>query len=92
MANVVPELCVELFRAGRDGALDEMKDMQARLNFLTRSIQGRFGIAGMKAAVELLGGTGGLPRAPLKPVTDEERSTIRTALVEGGVEIPAAAD
>ncbi len=90
MANVVPELCVELFNAGRDGALEEMKEMQARLSFLTRSIQGRFGIAGMKAAAELLGGKGGLPRAPLKPVTDEERSAIRVALIEGGVEIPAA--
>ena len=92
MANVVPELCVELFGAGRDGALDEMNDLQARLSFLTRSVQGRFGIAGMKVAVELLGGMGGLPRAPLKPVTDEERSTIHAALVEGGVEIPAAAE
>ncbi|MFC1628272.1 dihydrodipicolinate synthase family protein [Gemmatimonadota bacterium] len=90
MANVVPELCVELFRAGREGALEEMKDMQARLSYLTRSIQGRFGIAGLKAAAELLGGTGGLTRAPLKPVTDEERSMIRAALVEGGVDIPAA--
>lgn len=80
MANVVPELCVEVFAAGRNGALEEMKDLQARLSFLTRSIQGRFGIAGIKAAAELLGGTGGLPRAPLKPVSDEERAAISAAL------------
>ncbi|MFC1500767.1 dihydrodipicolinate synthase family protein, partial [Candidatus Zixiibacteriota bacterium] len=90
MANVVPDLCVELFAAGRDGALEEMKDAQARLSFLTRSIQGRFGIPGMKAAAELLGGRGGFPRAPLKPVTADEKSLIRAALVEGGVDITVA--
>ena len=89
MANVVPELCVDVFTAGREGEVAEMRDLQARLSFLTRSIQGGYGIAGIKAAVELLGGTGGEPRAPLVPVDDEGRNTILAALREAGIELPA---
>ncbi|MFC1530329.1 dihydrodipicolinate synthase family protein [Gemmatimonadota bacterium] len=88
MANVVPELCVEVFAAGREGEVEEMRDLQARLSFLTRSIQGGYGISGVKAAVELLGGTGGELRAPLKPVDDDGRTAILAALREAGLELP----
>jgi 4-hydroxy-2-oxoglutarate aldolase len=89
MANVVPELCVDVFAAGLEGEMEVMRDLQAQLGFLTRSIQGRYGIAGMKAAVDLLGGTGGEPRAPLTPVGDEDRAAILASLREGGIEIPS---
>ncbi len=88
MANVVPALCVDVFTAGREGEVAEMRDLQARLSFLTRSIQGGYGIAGIKAAVELLGGTGGEPRAPLASVDDEGRNAILAALREAGIELP----
>jgi len=89
MANVVPELCVDVFTAGREGAVVEMRDLQARLSFLTGSIQGRYGIAGMKAAAELLGGTGGALRAPLTAIDDDGRTAILAALEEAGIELPA---
>jgi 4-hydroxy-2-oxoglutarate aldolase len=90
MANLVPELCVAVFEAGAAGRLEEMRDLQARLSHLTRAIQGRSGIAGLKAAADLLGGVGGPVRPPLQPVTEEERAAIAAALSEAGLDLPGS--
>lgn len=85
MANVVPDLCVELFDAGCTGEIDTVRRLQSELNFLTRAIQGRFGIPGMKAAADLLGGHGGFPRKPMQPLNDEDRTSVAAALEEAGM-------
>lgn len=85
MANVVPALCVELFEAGADGDMESVRGLQPELNFLTRAIQGRFGIPGLKAAAEMAGGHGGAPRAPLLPLTEDERSAVAAAMEEAGL-------
>ncbi|MCK4772290.1 MAG: dihydrodipicolinate synthase family protein, partial [Candidatus Latescibacteria bacterium] len=85
MGNVAPELCVELFEAGRTGDMDRVLGLQPQLGFLTRAIQGAYGIPGIKAAVDLLGGRGGAVRSPLQPLTDEDRAEVAAALEEGGV-------
>ncbi len=82
MANAVPELCVELFEAARAGDMDGMLELQPRLGFLTRVIQGGFGIAGIKAAADMLGGHGGPPRSPLPQLSEEDKATIDAALRE----------
>lgn len=85
MGNVAPELCVELFEAGRTGDMDRVLGLQPQLGFLTRAIQGAYGIPGIKAAVDLLGGRGGAVRSPLQPLTDEDRAAVAAALEEGGL-------
>jgi len=90
MANVVPELCVATFAAGRDGRCGEVPGLQVELNHLTRAIQGRFGIPGIKTAASLLGGSGGHPRLPLLAPDESGREEIRAALAEGGLLDPAA--
>ena len=83
MANAIPELCVELFEAARAGDMDDMMELQPRLGFLTRAVQGRFGIAGIKAAADLLGGHGGPPRPPLPQLSEEDEKAIDAVLREG---------
>lgn len=90
MANVVPDLCVELFDAGAADDMERVRDLQTTLNFLTREIQGAYGIPAIKAAAELLGGFGGYPRSPMRPVTDEVREEIGSALAEAGI-LPTSA-
>jgi 4-hydroxy-2-oxoglutarate aldolase len=85
MANAVPEICVELFERARTGDMDGLLELQPRLGFLTRAVQGRFGIAGIKAAADMLGGRGGPPRPPLPFLSEEDEAAIETALKEGGL-------
>ena len=73
---------VDLFRAGdRDAAAA----VQATLAPLAMDIAGAMGPAGIKAAMDLVGLSGGPTRAPLLPVSAEELETIRTRLAGAGL-------
>lgn len=85
MANVVPDLCVALYRVARRGEVEMVKVLQTELNFLTRSIQNAHGIAGLKTAATLRGGWGGYPRAPLLPLDEAGRERVAAALREVGL-------
>jgi 4-hydroxy-2-oxoglutarate aldolase len=49
------------------------------------AITARFGVAGLKAALDMLGYFGGAPRLPLLPLSDDDRTTLRGSLVKGGL-------
>ncbi len=73
---------VDLFRAGdRDAAAA----VQATLAPLAMDIAGAMGPAGIKAAMDLVGLSGGQTRAPLLPVSAEELETIRSRLAGAGL-------
>jgi 4-hydroxy-2-oxoglutarate aldolase len=85
LANVAPQLCVDLYRTFKAGRLDEAAELQRRAIPVNTAITGRFGIAGLKAALDMLGYYGGPVRSPLLPISESERETLRSILVEGGV-------
>ena len=91
LACVVPGLCVELHRLVRAKRLAEARALQCRLVPLARLVTRTHGVPGLKAALSLLGYTGGEPRSPLFPVSEEAVEDIRTALqaldVEAGVSV-----
>lgn len=62
---VVPELCVELFRAVHAGEVDRALALQEKLTPLARAVTKTYGIGGLKAAMEMASYTGGAVRAPL---------------------------
>lgn len=86
LANILPEQCVmiqTLFDAGR---LDEAKELQLKLLALNSAVTSRWGVAGLKAAMDLRGLYGGSPRLPLQPLStedkDELKAIINTAVAE----------
>ena len=62
---------------------------QQRLAPLGRDIVGTMSVPGVKAALDLVGLTGGQPRPPLLPLSLEATTLVRTLLHEAGV--PAVA-
>ncbi len=80
LASVVPDLCVELYDLVRAGRLDEARDLQRRLTPLAGLVTSKHGVPGLKAAVSLLGFTGGDPRPPLHPVGGSAVEEIRLAI------------
>jgi 4-hydroxy-2-oxoglutarate aldolase len=87
LAAVVPDECVRLWTLVRDGRLDEARALQRRLVPLARSVGAAYGIAGLKAALTLLGYTGGFPRPPLRPLRPEGADVIRRQLEELGAQV-----
>jgi len=80
VACVTPELCLELFEHVRQGRFAQALECQQRLTPLARAVTTGFGIAGLKAAMDLCGLTGGEPRPPLAPLAREGVEKIRSLL------------
>lgn len=76
VACVLPEMCVELYEAWRRGDPARAQAVQQRLLEPTAAVTTRFGIAGLKFALELRGYAGGPPRPPLLPLEDAARAEI----------------
>jgi 4-hydroxy-2-oxoglutarate aldolase len=79
---VAPKLAVAIYEAFERGEHDRARELQQRLTRLTRGIPGRYGISGLKAALDMLGYAGGRVRAPLQDADDEARREIEAVLKE----------
>ena len=77
---VVPELCLEIYRAVHDGEIDRATGLQEKLTPLARAVTKTYGIGGLKAALDMVGYTGGAVRAPLKRAGAEAGAEIEELL------------
>ena len=76
----VPEMCVEIMRAFRDGAHESTEVLQAKLTPLATAVTTTYGIGGLKSALDLSGYIGGSVRAPLKRADENARAEIKRLL------------
>jgi 4-hydroxy-2-oxoglutarate aldolase len=85
LANSFPAIVMELFRCGQ--ARDEARGvpLQARVTRINKIISGPYGPSGVKAAMNLAGLRGGIPRRPLLPLTTAQVEGIRKVLEEEGL-------
>lgn len=85
LANAFPSLAGELFECGRTRDESRGRALQERVTRINRRISGTYGVPGVKAAMDLAGFKGGLPRRPLLPLTEEQRGELRQFLREEGL-------
>jgi 4-hydroxy-2-oxoglutarate aldolase len=86
LANVAPQQSIDLYRLFKAGRWDEAAELQRRMIPVNAAVTARFGIAGLKAALDLLGYYGGPVRSPLFDLPEGDRQTVRTILAEGGIQ------
>lgn len=87
VADVVPERVLELFDAHAEGDQGRVDEIQRSLLPLAEVCGPRFGIPGIKAALDLRGWPGGgSPRAPMAPLADGDRAEVAAALSAAGIE------
>lgn len=84
LANVFPDNCAELYRAYVDGRTEEAHRLSERLVDLNGRVSGIYGVAGVKAAMDMVGLTGGDPRRPLRPLTPEQKRQLENELRKCG--------
>ncbi len=84
VANILPELCVELYEAATSGEHAKAQQLQHRLLAANAAVTSRFGIPGLKQAMNLLGYRGGLPRHPLLPLAEQHLPELRQILEQVG--------
>jgi len=82
---LAPRECARILQWHGAGRFADAGRLQERIAPVHREVVARLGVPGVKAALDLLGGTGGPPRAPLRPLRERERTQVETVLAEAGL-------
>jgi len=85
VANVLPDLCVSLMEAVNEGRHAKAVEIQGRLMAVNAAVTSRFGIPGLKKAMDLIGLKGGEPRMPLLPLDDAKTADLKKILAGVGL-------
>ena len=80
LASVAPHDLSEIVTSFDKGDLRKAKDIQLRLIAPNAAVTSQFGIAGLKAALDLIGMYGGPVRPPLLPLEPPQREELRMIL------------
>lgn len=80
VANVVPQECVQIQNLFNKGKMGEARALQSRLTPLAKAVTTKYGIGGLKMAMDLAGYFGGNPRLPLKKPGKEVEEELKRLL------------
>ncbi len=80
LANIAPEECVELQRLHDAGKHAEASALQKKLIPVNKAVTSRYGVPGLKVAMDMLSYFGGEPRSPLEPLGETERDNMKKIL------------
>ena len=85
LANSFPEVALKLYAYGKasDGAAGP--GYQTYVSRVNKAISGTYGVAGVKAAMDLAGYVGGIPRRPLLPLDQDARARMQVHLRAEGL-------
>jgi len=68
--------CLEIMKAMRNEDTERAQHLQEQLTPLARAVTKTYGLGGLKAALDMIGYTGGAVRAPLQAPSDQARMEI----------------
>lgn len=84
LANLLPEECVAIYEDFKAGRMEEARQRQLRILEINKAVTSRWGPAGLKAAMDMVGYFGGPPRRPILPLTQAQQEELRGILARGG--------
>ncbi|NLN83094.1 MAG: dihydrodipicolinate synthase family protein [Firmicutes bacterium] len=82
IANILPDFCADLAAAAQAGQHEKAVSMQKKIMELNAAVTSKYGIPGLKKAMDLIGLVGGTPREPLLPVDEGKTADIKRLLAE----------
>ena len=85
LANIAPEASVSLYDLFHAGRIDEGRQLHLRMLPVNLAVTSRWGVSGLKAAMDMLGFYGGPPRLPLMPLDDDRLRELRLTLERAGL-------
>lgn len=85
LANIAPIEAIEIYRLFEAGEWGQAADLQRRMIPVNAAVTAGYGIAGLKAALDMLGYYGGPVRSPLQSLTEGEKQGLREILRQGGI-------
>lgn len=85
LANIAPNECVRIQKFVEEGNHTEALKLQQKLLPVNKVITAKYGVAGLKAALDMLGYFGGEPRLPLSPLQESDKELLKNILTEAGL-------
>jgi 4-hydroxy-2-oxoglutarate aldolase len=85
LANITGQELADILTHFRAGELDIARAIQLRLVEVNTAVTVKFGIPGVKAAMDMLGYYGGPVRLPLLSLGEEDKGILRQTLIESGL-------
>lgn len=80
LSTILPHACMRLFECARAGKDAEARAIQEQVTPLSQLIGSKYGVAGVKAALNLAGYDVGEPRPPLVPLPEAARAALKETL------------
>jgi len=85
LASVAPHQLAGIVSDFDRGNLEKARAMQLRLLAANAAVTTRFGVAGLKAAVDAIGMYGGPVRGPLLDLNPEQQNEVRAIMIRAGI-------
>jgi 4-hydroxy-2-oxoglutarate aldolase len=65
--------------------MEEAEVLQKKMVTVNKAITATFGVAGLKAAMDMIGLYGGNPRLPLNPLDEKAKQELKNILIEASL-------
>lgn len=85
LANIAPDECIRIQTLIEKGKLSKALEIQNRMIPVNKAVTAKYGVPGLKYAMDLLGYFGGEPRAPLSPLNDTGKEDLKVILSKAGL-------
>jgi 4-hydroxy-2-oxoglutarate aldolase len=85
LANIAPDHCIQIYNLIRESNFEKALEIQNKMIPVNKAVTSKFGVAGLKAAMDLLGYYGGPPRLPLEPLNEAQMIEIKIILKTAGL-------
>ena len=82
VANIFAKACNDILKYFKNNNIEKAKELQLAIVDINQAVTKRYGVPGLKAAMEIAGLYGGPPRPPLMPVAKEVREEINSIYTE----------
>lgn len=82
LANIVPNQCIQIHKLIDEKNYNEALKLQQKMIPANKAVTSKYGVAGLKYAMDLLGYFGGEPRIPLLPLNEKDKEQLKHILIQ----------
>jgi 4-hydroxy-2-oxoglutarate aldolase len=80
LANIAPDECTKIYNLFGEKKFNQALELQNRLIPVNRAVTAKFGVSGLKAAMDMMGYFGGNPRLPLMSLNEAQLIELKMIL------------
>lgn len=80
LANIMPNELADIYEAYKAGDMEKARKAQLKVMEINKAVTGKYGVPGLKAAMDMMGYVGGKPRLPMLPLAEKDRTDLEKVI------------